>query len=143
MKNPLRPLYDWTISWAVTPHAERALGGIAFAESSFFPIPPDVLLIPMGVAAPRRVFRYAAVTTVASVLGGALGYAIGGWLNDEGWRDLLREICWNCGIEVLELPDGVRRRETGKECFWFNYSTEEHAVQGHGLAPISVTRTEL
>jgi membrane protein YqaA with SNARE-associated domain len=76
----LRRLYDWTMSLARTRHAERALAGVSFIESSFFPIPPDVLLIPMVLADRSKWIRYAAVCTVASVLGALLGYAIGAFL---------------------------------------------------------------
>lgn len=72
-----RRIYAWTIHWARTPQAVAALALIAFAESSFFPVPPDVLLIAMSVARPRRSFLYAAVATGASVAGAALGYLIG------------------------------------------------------------------
>ena len=73
----LRRLYQWVIHWAKTPHAKTALVLIAFAESSFFPIPPDVLLIAMGVSAPHGAIGYAALCTAGSVLGGMAGYAIG------------------------------------------------------------------
>ncbi len=73
----LRRLYDWTLSLAQSPHALWALAIVAFVESSFFPIPPDVLMIPMIIAAPRRAFLIAGVATVASVLGGLFGYFIG------------------------------------------------------------------
>lgn len=72
-----RRLYDWTLRVSRHPHAEGYLGVISFAESSFFPIPPDVMLAPMTLAQPERWLRLATVTTVASVLGGAFGYAIG------------------------------------------------------------------
>jgi membrane protein YqaA with SNARE-associated domain len=80
--DPVRPglhrrLYDWVIHWARTPYGVPALFVLSFAESSFFPIPPDVLLLALGVAAPHRALWYAAVCSVASVLGGVLGYAIG------------------------------------------------------------------
>ena len=75
-------LYHWTLSLAESPHAPWALGIIAFAESSFFPIPPDVILVPMCLARPPRAWAYAALCTVASVAGGALGYAIGALLFD-------------------------------------------------------------
>lgn len=78
----LRRLYDWTMALARTRHAERSLAGISFAESSFFPIPPDVLLIPMVLAEPRKWFRFATVCTIASVLGALLGYFIGAVLFD-------------------------------------------------------------
>ncbi|MEQ1617330.1 MAG: YqaA family protein [Terricaulis sp.] len=69
-----------TLELARSPNAERALFAISFAESSFFPLPPDLLLGPMAAAAPARWLRYALICTVASVLGGLLGYAIGMFL---------------------------------------------------------------
>jgi len=73
----IRRLYDWVLHWAATPYALPALFIFSFIESSFFPIPPDVLLIAMVIAVPAGWFRYAAVCSVASVLGGMLGYYIG------------------------------------------------------------------
>ncbi len=73
----LQRLYDWTMRLAASRHALWALVAVAFIESSFFPIPPDVLLIPMMLAARRDAWRLAAVATLASVAGGYLGYAIG------------------------------------------------------------------
>jgi membrane protein YqaA with SNARE-associated domain len=73
----IRALYDWTLSLAAHPRALWALALVAFVESSVFPIPPDVLMIAMIIAAPSRAFLIAAVATTASVLGGLLGYAIG------------------------------------------------------------------
>jgi len=85
----LRRLYDWTISLAASPHALWALAAVAFIESSVFPIPPDVLMIPMIVARPRMAFRIAAVATVASVAGGLFGYWIGANLFDTVGRPVL------------------------------------------------------
>ncbi len=76
-RNPIRRLYDWVLSWAETPYGVPALFVLSFAESSFFPIPPDVLLIALALSAPARAFRFAAWCTVASVLGGLFGYFIG------------------------------------------------------------------
>ena len=76
----LRRLYDWTMSIAETRGAKRALAGVSFAESSFFPIPPDVLLIPITIARRHEWVRIAMLCTVASVLGAFLGYAIGALL---------------------------------------------------------------
>lgn len=73
----VRRLYDWVLHWADTPHGERALFGLSFAESSFFPIPPDPLLMALCLGAPKKSLRFALVTTVASVVGGLAGYAIG------------------------------------------------------------------
>lgn len=75
-------LYHRTLALAESRHAPWALGAIAFAESSFFPLPPDLILIPMSVAQPRRAWLYAGICTVMSVLGGILGYAIGALLYD-------------------------------------------------------------
>lgn len=76
----IRKLYDWTMSLAERSKALHTLGVVSFAESSFFPVPPDVLLIPMVIAQPQRAWLIATVCTVASVLGGLLGYAIGYFL---------------------------------------------------------------
>lgn len=73
----VRRLYDWVLSWAHTPYATPALFVLAFAESSFFPVPPDVLLIALAIALPKRGFFYASVCSLGSVLGGAFGYLIG------------------------------------------------------------------
>ncbi len=79
----LRNLYNWTIRLGQTPYALWALAFVAFIESSVFPIPPDALMIPMIIAAPRRAFLIAGVATVASVLGGGMGYYIGAVLYDS------------------------------------------------------------
>lgn len=83
----LRRLYDWCIAAADKPHAVWMLGIVSFAESSFFPVPPDVMLIPMSLAQPKRAWFFALVCTVTSVTGGVLGYAIGALLYDSigGW----------------------------------------------------------
>ena len=85
--------YDQVLQLASKEHAERYLYIVSVAEAIFFPIPPDVMLIPMGVAQPNRVFRFAAFCTLASVLGACLGYGIGAfggqalsvWLTDSSW----------------------------------------------------------
>jgi membrane protein YqaA with SNARE-associated domain len=76
----LDSLYARVKALAQSPHAEASLAAVAFAESSFFPIPPDVLLAPMALAEPRRAWRFALVATAASVVGGMFGYAIGAML---------------------------------------------------------------
>ena len=73
----MRRLYDWVLHWAETPYGVPALFLLAAAESSFFPVPPDVLLIALSLSLRRRAFYYAAVCTVGSVAGGALGFFIG------------------------------------------------------------------
>jgi len=75
--NVLRRLYQWVLHWADTPYGTPALVAISFAESSFFPIPPDVLQIALSVSRPKRSFHYAAASAVASVSGGVLGWFIG------------------------------------------------------------------
>jgi membrane protein YqaA with SNARE-associated domain len=87
----LRPLYNRVMALAAGRNAPWWLAGVSFAESSFFPIPPDVLLAPMVLANPRRAYLYAALCTLASVAGGILGYAIGYFLADFG-RDLLTRV---------------------------------------------------
>jgi membrane protein YqaA with SNARE-associated domain len=73
-------LYERVLGWAAHPHAERYLGALSFAESSFFPIPPDVMLAPMCLADRKRAWRFAAITAITSLLGGMAGYAIGYFL---------------------------------------------------------------
>ncbi len=88
----LRRLYDWTISLAAHRHALWALAVVSFAESSFFPIPPDLLMIPMILAAPHRAFWIATVCLVSSVLGGLAGYAIGFFAFEEVGRPILESL---------------------------------------------------
>ncbi len=73
----IKKLYDWVLHWAETPYAVPALFILAFTESSFFPVPPDVLLIALAISISRKSFKYAAICLVGSVLGGILGYGIG------------------------------------------------------------------
>ena len=82
----LKKLYDWVLHWAETPYAIPALMAFAFAESSFFPIPVDVLLIAMAISIPKRSFEYASYVSLFSVLGGAAGYIIGNqFMEVVGW----------------------------------------------------------
>ena len=76
----LRALYDRTLALSAHPHAAVALAGVSFAESSFFPIPPDAMLVPMCLSRPERAYHYALICTIASVIGGLLGYLIGAFL---------------------------------------------------------------
>jgi membrane protein YqaA with SNARE-associated domain len=82
----IRNLYDWVLHWAETPYGPIALFAIAFAEASFFPIPPDPLLIALVLGARKKAFRFAMICTIASVCGGVLGYAIGyfAWWGIDG-----------------------------------------------------------
>lgn len=79
----LRRIYDWCIAAADKPYALWLMAAVSFAESSFFPVPPDIMLIPMALARPQRAWVYAGVCTIASVAGGVLGYAIGFLLYDS------------------------------------------------------------
>ena len=79
----LRRLYDWCLAAAYKPHAMWTMGAVAFAESSFFPVPPDVMLIPMSLARPERAYVLALWCTIASVVGGLVGYSIGALLYDS------------------------------------------------------------
>ncbi|MEW6136933.1 MAG: YqaA family protein [Thermodesulfobacteriota bacterium] len=83
----MRKLYYWVLSWAFSPYAVPALFLLAFSESSFFPIPPDVLLIALAISVPRKAFYYALVCSMGSVLGGMLGYLIGyAFMDAVGFR---------------------------------------------------------
>ncbi len=112
----LQRAYDWTMRKAAHPKAAHALFWVAFAESSFFPVPPDAMLIPMVVANRAKAWTYAAICTVGSVIGGILGYAIGYYLYEtiglwvinfyglleqfEGYRALYNE--WGLWIILIK-----------------------------------------
>lgn len=85
----IRRLYDWTLGWADRPGGPVALFVLAFAESSFFPIPPDVLLMALAMGKPKRSFWFAAICTAGSVFGGIAGYAVGLLLFDQIGRPIL------------------------------------------------------
>lgn len=85
----LRSVYDWTLRMAAHKRAEWALAGVSFVESSVFPIPPDVLLMPMVLADRSKAWRYAAIATISSVIGGFLGYAIGYFLFEALGKPIL------------------------------------------------------
>jgi len=94
-------LYARVKALAQSRHAEGSLAAVAFAESSFFPIPPDVLLAPMALAHPQRAWRFALVATVASVIGGMLGYAIGAMLYDTVGLWLVNLYGYGAKMEAL------------------------------------------
>ncbi len=104
MASPIRALYDWTLKQAEGPYAAVVLFVVAFAESSFFPLPPDVLLLPMALACRDKAYRYALICTVGSVLGGLLGYAIGAmfYATFGAWI-----------IETYHLQDAFKRFHDG------------------------------
>ncbi len=118
-----RRLYDWVLHWAHTRYSTPALGTLSFAESSFFPIPPDPLLMALALAKPKRAFYYSLVCSVASVLGGAFGYLIGYALWNPVGAPILRHLKQlthehqvvrvvnpNAGGKVLIEMDGKRRK---------------------------------
>lgn len=98
----LHRLYARVLAIAAGPHALLALLAVAFAESSFFPLPPDVLLIPMILARPRRAFYLAALATLASVAGGIVGYAIGYLLFESVGRPILEYYSATAGYDALK-----------------------------------------
>lgn len=113
-----RRLYDWVLHWAYTPHAQPALFLLSFAESSFFPVPPDVMLLPMCLGEPRKAYRFAFLCSLASVLGGILGYYIG-------------YVFWEGGVDEWFFtyvpgfsPEGFERISTwyGDYSFWIVFT---------------------
>lgn len=93
-------LYRKMLQWAGHRHAERWLAAVAFAESSFFPVPPDTMLIPMTLAKPSRAMRYALIATLFSVLGGILGYMIGVYGGDL-LQPMIARLGWHHQFELV------------------------------------------
>lgn len=116
----LRKMYDWVMGLAASRHAPLSLFAVSFAESSFFPVPPDVMLAPMVLARPEKAWRFAAICTLASVLGGVLGYAIGYFLQDAAM--------W-----LLSLT-GHAGGLTEYKCWYDKYGT--WVILAKGLTPI-------
>lgn len=102
----IRRLYDWTLHWAETPHATWALFGLALAESSVFPVPPDVLLIALTLGNRPRAWWYAAVCSAGSVIGGVVGYALGA-------------LAWHV-LEPVFIPYIFRREVFERVVDWYN-----------------------
>lgn len=94
-------LYDWTLRWAEHKFAPRILAILTFAESVFFPIPPDVLLAPMVLAKPEKAWSFAALTTVASVLGGIVGFALGYFMFEPWIQPIIIEIGYQAKLEKI------------------------------------------
>ena len=116
----LRKLYDWTMDQAESPYALWVLAFVAFVESSVFPIPPDILMIPMVLAAPRRAWLIAGVATVSSVFGGLAGYAIGYFAYESVGAPVLEAMGKGEAMEAF----GARFNDVG---FW--------AVLAAGITP--------
>ncbi len=121
----LRAIYDWVLGFAERPEGERALFFIAFAEASFFPVPPDMLLIPLALGAPGKALRFAAVCTVGSLLGAMLGYLLG----LQFYEVLGRRI-----IEFYGVQDGYQQART----LYQNWDAIAVAVAGFTPIPYKV-----
>ena len=102
----LRRWYDRVLALSASPRAPLWLAAVAFAESSFFPVPPDALLIPMVAARPERAWRLATVCTVASVMGGLLGYAIGAMLYEQAALPLIH--LYHYDVAAAAFADSLR-----------------------------------
>ena len=103
----IKRIYDWCIAAADKPYALWILAAVSFAESSFFPVPPDVMLAPMSLAQPKRAWVFAGVCTIASVIGGLLGYAIGALLYDSVGHWLIQ--FYHLGDKVETFREGYAR----------------------------------
>jgi membrane protein YqaA with SNARE-associated domain len=101
-----RRLYDWTLKWAASPQAPVAMGAVSFVESSVFPVPADVLYIPMVLARPEMAYRYALIATVTSVLGGIFGWMIGHFAFDLLAAPLLEFYGKMAAFEDLKAKTG-------------------------------------
>ena len=120
----LRRLYDWVMGLAASRHASAGLFAVSFAESSFFPVPPDVMLAPMVLAKPEKAWRYAALCTLASVLGGLLGYAIGYFFQDAAQHLLA----------VLGKPDALR----DSKCWYDRWGSWVIIIKGFTPIPFKL-----
>lgn len=120
-----RRLYDWVLHWAETPYGTPALSVLSFAESSFFPIPPDPLLLALSIGKPARALWFALYTSIFSVLGGMLGYAIGLFLMDS------------VGFRILEFYGAMDNYETIK-ALYREYDAWAVAIAGFTPLPYKV-----
>ena len=120
-RNPLKKLYYWVLHWAYTPYGVWTLILTAFSESSFFPVAPDTLLMPMSLSRPKKALWYATLSTIFSVLGGMFGYAIGLWLMDT------------VGVKILQFYGAMEEFEK-ISALYNKYSGI--AVATAGLTPI-------
>jgi membrane protein YqaA with SNARE-associated domain len=121
----LRRLYDWTMDLAAKPHAGRWLFFIAFLESSFFPVPPHAMLAPMCLARPERALRYAAICTLASVLGGLVGYWIGYALYESVGQAMLSAL-------------GLAKNFPVAQCYLREYGAEIILIKGATPIPFKL-----
>ena len=121
----LRRLYDWVLHWAQTPYGGWALFILAFSESSFFPIPPDILLIALAVSIPKKSFKYALICSTGSVLGGCFGYLI-------GWQFIT-----SLGNRIVEFY-GLTSKVAYIEALYNQYDAWAVAVAGFTPIPYKV-----
>lgn len=94
-------LYEWTLDWAEHKFAPRILAALTFAESVFFPIPPDVLLAPMVLAKPHKAWSLASLTTISSVVGGAVGYALGYYMFEPWIQPIITEMGYQHKLDTI------------------------------------------
>lgn len=120
-----RRLYDWVLHWAQTPYGGWALFWLALCESSFFPIPPDILLIALAVAVPRKSLKYALICSVGSVIGGCLGYLI-------GWQFME-----SIGVKIVEFY-GLQDKVADIELLYRRYDAWAVAIAGFTPIPYKV-----
>ena len=139
----LQKMYDKVIALSASKHALPALAAVSFAESSVFPIPPDLLLVPMALAQPHKARLYALVCTIASVVGGMLGYAIGALLYDTLGQWLIKAYGYGEGMEAFRaaydqwgawiiLIKGLTPIPYKIETIASGFAGARHAVQGWG-----------
>lgn len=125
MFRPIRRLYDWVLHWADTPYGLPALCILSFTEASFFPIPPDPLLLALSIGKPEKALRYGFYCTLFTVLGGILGYAIGLFLMES------------IGYRVLEFYGAMGKYDVIQE-FYRNYDAWAVGIAGFSPLPYKV-----
>ena len=121
----LRRLYDWILHWAKTPYGSWALFVLAFCESSFFPVPPDILLIALSVSIPKKSFKYALICTAGSLMGGCLGYLI-------GWQFMI-----SVGEKIIQLYGLTHKMQYIKDLY-IQYDAWAIGIAGFTPIPYKV-----
>ena len=121
----LRRLYSWVLHWAETPYGSWALFLLALSESSFFPVPPDVLLIALAVSIPKKSFKYALICTAGSLIGGCLGYLI-------GWQFMI-----TVGEKIIQLYGLTHKMQYIKELY-MQYDAWAIGIAGFTPIPYKV-----
>ena len=121
----LRRLYNWVLHWAKTPYGSWALFVLAFCESSFFPIPPDILLIALSVSIPKKSFKYALICTAGSLIGGCVGYLI-------GWQFMI-----SVGEKIIQLYGLTHKMQYIKDLY-MQYDAWAIGIAGFTPIPYKV-----